>query len=236
MNLELNITLDCNQSCYNCNRMCNIYKNRTENMSLSQIDKFIGHCKEKPLQKVKVLGGEPLLHPQFLEIYHKLLKATEEGYIKLIKVNTNKTIKIPDLPKTEKVRWLGKKWIMKKHEPFLWHPKDLGYNIKPQYNCDTMKKCGISLDKYGYLPCSPAIMLVRLFNLTHLYRYEMPKEIWGLEEVCQHCIFGMPVDWRNEHRYSLEKMPEEAKKPTEMFRKAIADFSNELFYQTQREF
>ena len=134
------------------------------------------------------------------------------------------------------MRWMGKKASIKNHFPFLWHPKDLGFEIGPQHRCMMIKSCGISLDKYGYLPCSPAIMITRLFGLTHLYKYELPKGSWGLEEICQHCIFGMPGDWLEKHCYNILTIAEENKHPTERFKKAIENFDYENFYKTQKEF
>jgi hypothetical protein len=57
------------------------------------------------------------------------------------------------------------------------------------------KVCGYSLDVRGWLPCSAAIAIARLFNLEHLYKPldgPLPTKIWGMDELCQDCIHGVP--------------------------------------------
>jgi MoaA/NifB/PqqE/SkfB family radical SAM enzyme len=53
-------------------------------MSLSQIDRFIEQIKmkNKIIERVWLIGGEPTLHPQFSEIHKILLKSNKDGYIK----------------------------------------------------------------------------------------------------------------------------------------------------------
>jgi hypothetical protein len=236
VNLELNITLECNQQCNHCNRLCNLYPDRTERMTLAQVEKFIRQCRSSPLNKIKVLGGEPLLHPDFSKIYNLLVDAKKDKIISGIKVNTNGSVKRPQDIDYSQSRWLWSKPFKKGHFPFLWHPKDLGFDLGAKYNCRTIKVCGISLDKYGYLPCSPAIMIVRLFGLTHLYKRELPEGAWGLEEICQHCIFAMPQEWLAKHSFSATGKTEEDNKPSKMFQDAIDNFDYEKFYRTQEEF
>ena len=96
INMELNVTLQCNLACPNCNRLCHIYRDRTEHMSIDQIKRFIGQARDGGgINKLKVLGGEPLLHPQFVEIYNLLCEAAKNGVIRYIKIESNKTIPFP---------------------------------------------------------------------------------------------------------------------------------------------
>jgi len=114
----------------------------------------------------------------------------------------------------------------------------MGYNIGPQEKCYALSSCGFSLDKYGYLPCPMAIMIVRLFRLLHLYQHELPRNSkpWGLEELCQHCIWGMPKEWKRAHIYNINNFPEKYKVPSLRFKKAIEQFNINKFYRTQKEF
>jgi hypothetical protein len=238
INLELNITLKCNMACSNCNRLCHIYRDRTEHMTIEQIQKFIDQAKENGgIYKLKVLGGEPLLHPQFVDIYNLLCKAAQEGIIKGIKIESNKTIPTPNVQAYPFVSWKGRVQGKKKHQPILWSPKDLGIIKGAQPKCPQITKCGYSLDKYGYLPCSCAIMISRLFGKTHLYKHEFPTQLWGLDELCQHCIFSMDQEWRNQH--SCKRLSEhtvEEKTPTKSFKEALDKWNPEEFYKTQKEF
>jgi hypothetical protein len=204
-------------------------------MTLDQIKKFIQQAKEaKEINKIKVVGGEPLVHPDFVNIYNVLAKAADERVFNYLKIDTNKTVKVPKVDPCSYVKWSGKHPSKKRHMPTLWSPKDLGFQTKGP--CAQISKCGYSLDKYGYLPCSLAIMIVRLFGLNHLYKYEYPKGVWGLEELCPHCIFSMPHEWRVKWWTPLSKITEEEKTPTKTYAEALKKWDVEKFYQTQREF
>jgi len=236
INIELNITMQCNLACPNCNRLCHIYRDRTEHMSVDQIKRFIEQARMGGgIKKLKILGGEPLLHPQFVEICNLLTTAASEGVIQYIKVETNQTLKIPNINPSKLICFKGRKIQKKKHQPTLWSPQDLGVN-SPGIPCMQVSKCGYSLDKYGYLPCSPAIMISRLFGLD-LYRYEFPKEVWGLDELCKHCVFSMSPEWRSKYssRNPTQHTQEECA-PTKSYKEAMDKFSNEEFYKTHKEF
>jgi hypothetical protein len=207
-------------------------------MSLEQIKKFIDQAKASGgVNKLKVLGGEPLLHPQFVDIYNLLCQAAKDGIIRCIKIESNKTIPQPKVEYYSFVAWKGRGQNKKKHQPILWSPKDLGIVKGAQPRCPQVTKCGYSLDKYGYLPCSCAIMISRLFDLTKLYKHDFPVQLWGLEDLCQHCIFSMDPEWRNQH--SCKKLSEhtvEEKTPTKSYQEALDKWNAEEFYKTQKEF
>jgi len=207
-------------------------------MSIEQIKKFIEQARKGGgIHKLKVLGGEPLLHPQFVEIYDLLCQAAQDGVIRGIKIETNKTVPVPKVQPCKFVAWKGRPQSKKKHQPILWSPADLGVVKGAQPNCPQVRKCGYSLDKYGYLPCSCAIMVSRMFGLTHLYKYELPNGLWGLEDLCQHCIFSMDQEWRNKHScIRLSDHSVEEKTPTKSYKEALDKWNPEEFYKTQREF
>ena len=238
INMELNITLQCNLACPNCNRLCNIYRNRTEHMSIDQIKKFIEQAKAGGgVNKLKVLGGEPLLHPQFVEIYDLLCSAAKDKVINSIKIESNKTIAQPKVEHYKFVCWKGRGQRKKKHQPFVWSPRDLGFETGPQPRCPQITKCGYSLDKYGYLPCSLAIMITRLFGTTHLYRHEFPKSLWGLDELCSNCIFSMTPEWRKQFSSkSCLQHTKEDQTPSKTYQEKLDNFDVEKFYQTQKIF
>ena len=239
MNFELNITLKCNYTCANCNRMCDIFRDREEFMSVEQVKRFIEQIKASGgIGKLKVIGGEPLLHPNFVEIYNLLADAQVEGFIKTLKVDTNSSLPRPEgLKSCNSCRWLSTKVPKKVHYPYVWDPCDKGWEcVGP---CPGVGRCGISLDKYGYLPCSPAIMIVRLYGLTHLYKTEIPKQMWGMDEICKHCISGLKDrDLLVSHCKHIKDMVEE-KVPTVTMKNKIEAWKNcgqELFYKSQKEF
>jgi hypothetical protein len=218
--------------------MCNIYRDRTEHMTVDQVKKFVQQAKEAGgVQKVKVLGGEPLLNPNFEEIYKVLTDACKDGVIQMLKIDTNHTVQVPNVERFPFVRWMGMPSRLKRHIPFLKAPKDLGYTIGPQPRCQAISRCGWSLDKYGYQPCSSAIMLDRLFNNGTSYIREFPKATWGLENLCQYCDFAMPKEWRD--KYSDIPILEHSKDdltPSPIFKEVMDKFNHEEFYKKQQEF
>jgi hypothetical protein len=188
--VELNMTMRCNLRCFGCNRMCNRYTDRTEDMTTAQIQRFLDQARDtQPVHLVKMVGGEPLLHPQFPEIFWMLVDAIDKGIIQGVKVNSNGTVpRPPGIPRfTPGVRWIGKPPRKKRHAPYLWSPLDLG--IKNRGGpCSMPRRCGFSLDMYGWLPCSAAIQIVRMNHWEHLYRDTIPSEVWAMDQLCPNCI------------------------------------------------
>ena len=218
---ELNITLKCNLRCTNCNRCPNLFTQEDTDVTPSQIDYFIEQIKGKGVSTIKVLGGEPLLNPYFTEIYSKLTKAIDNGIFKFLKIDHNHTQVNPITESNPNVRWMGKSPRKKKHLPVLWSPLDMGYTIKPNPNCQSITRCGQSYDSKGFLPCSPAIAIVKIFKLNHLYKKDWQLEPWGLDEICKHCVMAMSQEWCNEHLYPINMTPKEALIPTKSYKEML---------------
>jgi len=236
LNFDLNVTLKCNLKCNNCNRMCNYFPEREEHMSVAQVEKFVSQVREVGgINKLKVLGGEPLLHPNFKDIYYILTDAAKEGLFQSIKVDTNHTINTAQYERYNFTRWMGKSPRKKCHNPYVWNPKDYGFSnlIGP---CHGVNRCGFSLDKYGFTPCSPAIMLVRLYGLNHLYKRELPTKFWGANEVCPLCISAAPQDFIAKHSKPLDKFTEEELTPSKSVKERLDKWNPEEFYKNQMEY
>ena len=88
MNIEFDVTLNCNFSCLNCNRHSNFnsltnpydkersagmnYYSNT-NVGMEAVDKLISDIKEnRNVEKIHIIGGEPLTHPNIDLIVDKL--------------------------------------------------------------------------------------------------------------------------------------------------------------------
>src|SRR6185295_6961676 len=67
--LELDITYACNLHCFNCNRSCEQARTN-EHMSVDQVRHFLAESRDRRQKwsMIRVIGGEPTIHPQFLEI------------------------------------------------------------------------------------------------------------------------------------------------------------------------
>jgi organic radical activating enzyme len=88
MNIEFDVTLQCNFSCPSCNRHSNFnaltdpfdkdnaaglnyYENT--NVTMDHVDKLISDCKKQgKIERIHIIGGEPLTHPNIADIVDRL--------------------------------------------------------------------------------------------------------------------------------------------------------------------
>jgi len=223
---ELNISYNCNLKCLNCNRLCDKLK-LDEDMTVEQVKLFLQKLQEekKHLSRIKVVGGEPTQHPDFVAICALLSYAVKSGLIGKVVVNTN-GINPPynlENPFFPGVFWKVSKPSKKAHRPFLWSPKDMG--LETFGPCSMPRVCGYSLDSRGWLPCSSAPAIVRVFGLEHLYKPldgPLPGVIWGMEELCPHCIFSVNEEYIRGK--SFITTPQEWKQPTETWERLLKEY------------
>ena len=73
--IEIDITYECNLHCLNCNRAVRQAR-ESLHISMAQISRFVDESieKRKKWQRIRVLGGEPTLHPEFRKIIEELLR------------------------------------------------------------------------------------------------------------------------------------------------------------------
>ena len=224
LNFELNVTLRCNLKCANCNRHCHLRPQWAEDsdMTLEQVDRFVEALATGPIKakRVKIAGGEPLLHHDLPGVLEILLGGVAEGLIDKIKVDSNGTLPRPAVAEHPALRWSGRRPARKVHLPTLWSPTDLG--LPTVFPCSMPRRCGISLDNRGYLPCSMAISIVRTMRLPGVYR-SRPDEpgCWDFAHLCRHCVFAAPEAWRAAHCKPLNQITAGEKLPTESWRAAM---------------
>ena len=107
--LDICVTLRCNAYCKNCLRFCNL-KDITgldysdSDMTMGQIDYFIDQMRalkgQFMLRSLNLSGGEPLLHPQIVEIVERLEVLRREGLVRSLTVNSNEVVTAPECLKT----------------------------------------------------------------------------------------------------------------------------------------
>ena len=70
MNLEIDITLECNCRCKACNRLCDIVpKNPLSEMTLDDIKGIYNEIKDYGFDKyIAIIGGEPTVNANLLPI------------------------------------------------------------------------------------------------------------------------------------------------------------------------
>jgi hypothetical protein len=161
------------------------------NMTIEQIDRFIlqtkKHCeKTGKLEYVQIMGGEPLIHPQFSFIYSKLdVELVRSGTVGQIIVQSNGIIGMPNgINRTEI------KKPPKQHIDFYVSPKDKGYSYS---TCRSPEDCGIAVNAFGYFPCAAGYSLIYLFNFQDQIKYDFPDtlDVWDYNKICPHCCHSV---------------------------------------------
>ncbi|WP_018753429.1 radical SAM protein [Paenibacillus sanguinis] len=177
--LEIDITYLCTLKCFNCNRGISVAPhNREHNMTVDQIQKFIEQSLEAkhPWERIKLIGGEPTIHPQFDEILELLHSYKIEHNINLdLRVTSNGTTKYTQ-QKLDEINQSYPDVIVEnsgKVDNFipgfaLSHvaPCDMyAYKNHNYKGCWIPEECGIGLNFSGFYPCSIGGSIARIFDL-----------------------------------------------------------------------
>ncbi|QNU66223.1 radical SAM protein [Ruminiclostridium herbifermentans] len=86
--LEIDITYLCTLNCYNCDRMLSIAPgSKNENMRIEQIEKLVEQSVDYNYiwKRIRIMGGEPTIHPQFRNIL-KILINYKNNYNKNLRL------------------------------------------------------------------------------------------------------------------------------------------------------
>jgi len=203
----------CNLSCDSCTAGVPMYKgkhgDKTDNMTISQIEKFIKESidNNKIWSKITILGGEPTLHPDVYEICRLLC-----GNIKKISSNN---LEILSNRSTELIRNTADKLLydfgVKQYrlaKPkygipedtnvfrlFYNAPKDSNFILNSEnFNCFALNDCQMALNKYGYFPVNACATIDALFKLgvgiKHLKDLTQ-ENVWNQQKhLCKFCGFA----------------------------------------------
>ena len=198
--IEIDITYSCNLSCESCNRSCSQARSK-EHLDIDQIEKFIQASVDQRIkwQRIRLLGGEPSLHPNFFEILD-LLKNYRASHSKdtILTITTNgfgKRVnsvldRIQDdilIVNTCKISF----------DPATFYSFNLAPLDLPEYSncdysngCDVIRDCGIGLTPFGYYPCGVSGSIDRVFGFN-LGRKELPEKdddmLDMLRVFCRYC-------------------------------------------------
>ena len=197
--IEIEITTDCNLNCYNCNRSCRQAPS-DENMSLAQIEGFIAESKAKGRrwQRIRILGGEPTVHPQVLEIVQALLRYKHEfsPATKLVLVTNGFGVKVQEIlsriPPEIVIENTHKTSAVNMFDTYNMAAIDL-----PEYKdvdyvnaCHACSMFAIALTRYGYYPCGAGASVDRVFGFN-IGRKELPSltdpMADELRRLCRYC-------------------------------------------------
>lgn len=178
--IEIDITYECNLKCINCNRSSTQAPIK-EGMSLEQIETFVRESIElnKKWKLINLLGGEPSIHKDFLEIVNlivydyiikhsseTILQVTSNGFGELVQERLSK------LPEHKNLiidyNSFKDDRIVPYFSPFNDAPIDKPEAKQREYHkgCWVTAYCGIGLNQLGYYPCGVAGGIDRVFNLN----------------------------------------------------------------------
>jgi len=173
--IEIDLTWACNLKCLNCNR--SVRQAPTgERMTLAQVQAFIDESRQSGLtwRKVRLVGGEPTLHPEFEAIVDLLCAWRDKlGGVMDIQVSTNGH---GDVVRDVLARIRGgvtiddsaKEGNVQPHfGDFNVAPRDLSEYQSADYRnaCWVAEGCGMGLTPYGYYPCAVAGGIDRVLGL-----------------------------------------------------------------------
>lgn len=163
--LELDITYACNLHCFNCNRSV---RQAPEALHLpaQQLRKWVEEWirRDKRWHRIRVLGGEPTLHPQFEELISLLMRYREWSPRTRIEVVTNGhgpevEARLRELPADIWIENSRKTTIVQTaFAPFNLAPMDDPKFHHADYSngCAIARDCGMGLTPLGYYPCALA--------------------------------------------------------------------------------
>lgn len=207
--LELQILLGCNWSCTACDALSQFHAVtfvKRGTMTLAQIHYFVQemHDSNAYFGRIRVMGGEPSLHPKLVEIVELLhAELVSKGHVGQLELVTNGSHpeKIDPVRRLLRVRVSGEADKQKHHTSTLVHtPASLGYQGK---RCSSPEHCGWSLSCYGYAPCSSGAGIMRLRDIVPQHgRLSLPivrgtEANWPeLQSLCDLCYHGL----RDEHK------------------------------------
>lgn len=192
--IEIDITYNCNLKCFNCDRSCTQAPSN-EQMSVEQIRKFIKESIESNVrwERIRVLGGEPALHPDLIEILNILLdykKRNSSGT--KIQLATNGFGKIvntvlSNVPEEIEILNTSKESKVQPFYPFNIAPKDSTLWKYSDYSsgCWVTSGCGMGLTRYGYYPCAPAGGIDRVFGFDY-GRKRLPSPDDSMRDLLKH--------------------------------------------------
>jgi hypothetical protein len=198
--IEIDITWACNLLCMNCNRSCR-QAATTERMSVSQISRFVSQsvAKGKQWEKIRIVGGEPTLHPDLPEII-----AILNGYRRVhspgteIMLVTNGVGAAAEnlsgwMPRDVLVVNTAKSdHLQADFEPFNMAPDDMPECRRMSFanGCRITRVCGLGLTSNGYYPCGIAGGIDRIWGFG-LGMMDLPEDggamVPVLEKICRLC-------------------------------------------------
>jgi len=173
--IEIDVTWACNLNCYNCNRSCE-QAPTTERMTLEQIRRFVADSVARGIrwERIRLLGGEPTLHPDLFEIIDALRVYRDvhsrDTQLEVATYGHGPRVRavLARLPSDVTVIDTAKRSLVQPHfKSFNVAPQDLRAYRRADYRngCWIIEACGSGLGPYGFYPCAIAAGIDRVAGL-----------------------------------------------------------------------
>lgn len=200
--IEIDLTYRCNLACNNCNRSLGIGQAKSaESISLEQIRRFVAESVEQGFRwkRIKLLGGEPTLHPQFLEILAVLRdyrdRASPATRIQVWSNGAGARVQrvLDQVPADVRIINTSKvKGVSPLFNSFNLAPMDSPLFRFADFanGCSIIEKCGVGLTPYGYYPCAIAGGIDRIIGLDKGEKRldaAYPAMRGQLDSFCRYC-------------------------------------------------
>lgn len=173
--VEIDLTFACNLRCLNCDRSCTQAVDARA-MSVDQIAHFLDETRSsgRAWRRVRLLGGEPTLHPDLdrilamlldwrdMESPGTLLELVSNGHGERV---TQVLARVPAGVKVKDTAKAGRHQA--KFEAFNLAPIDDPLFARSDFcnGCWIAQDCGIGLNRFGWYPCAVAGGIDRVVGL-----------------------------------------------------------------------
>lgn len=222
------LTYDCNLRCQGCNRFLDVMRVPDSDIGLDDLQEGYNRVVVAGIEirKCRVTGGEPLLHPQFVEAMKLISRTWNKDYGGRTCVFTNGTQDMPLAGRRKGRRWRYKSSAATDKKVAFWpsmlSPHDLGLEpvLGGEQRCKIQAGCGRLFDHFGFSFCILAAPLGRLLGIDP---YSAHPLLQGCTEICKHCPFSQPRHVRSKLFRDAAAGELEGGYPTKTFRQAVAE-------------
>lgn len=201
--IELDLISVCNLQCLNCDHSCRQAPSQ-EQINVEQIKKFIKESVDlgKKWKQIRILGGEPTLHKDLIEICNLFLNYKKDfsrkSEIMLFTNGHGPAVQniLKTIPEGIYIRNSAKQTPVHLFSTYNVAPIDLkDFHKKNEKNyckgCQVTQMCGIGLTRYGYYACGAGASADRIFGwdigikkLSLVNEESLRKQ---LTLMCQYC-------------------------------------------------
>ena len=220
---EVHLTYACDLLCVGCNRACFVKPPHTPPMTLDRYGEFLDELRTGDIhvRKIRLLGGEPTLHPQFLKfvdmtveyarsiaracsirvVSNQFSQHSRELFLEARAIHGNLVRRSANIKPLGRVDFGEKKFM------FI-SPEDAG--VKRMGGCDwesSRTTCGFGVDQLGNTLCpmgGTVDSLLRLNARATSVKQLLDTEFhrWQSSVLCKHCggcmeFSPLPRTWKH---------------------------------------